>query len=1068
MRKIVVLYACLLSLLLLTGYAQSISGTLSGKVVSAAGAPVPNATVTVTNTSTNISQKLLTGPDGMFTISGLAPGTYRVDVESSGYKRTSQANVELTTTAPTHLNLVLEPGDAVTAVATTGTTSPLQAENAEISTDLGTRQVRELPVRDRNYQQLAGLPSGITPPVPAFPMSADPPQNRSFSTDGQDPTVNLNELDGLMNLEPFRGTAARVVPDETIGQMNVTAADFTEDKGFAGGAWLNEITRTGTNQFHASLFEFNSGDWLQSRNFFDTAGVPKPRYVFNQFGGTVGAPIVKNKTFFFGSYEGTFQNGGQTQLTTVPVPAALTGNFSGIPGLTLYNPFALAFGSRVPFTGNMITSPFLNPASQTIAGFLPAPDLQGYSNNYVTNTPFRNDGSKVDARIDQHFTDRTSAFIRWGYTNYWASQQSPLGPVIGAGTDDRLLAQNALADVSHVFSPFLTTEFDFGYNRYDQKLNLYGNQTPLGSALEVGVANDLMGMEIAGLAPIGAPAYLPEHGVDDTFNWVWTWSLQKGINHIKWGVDVRRIRSDGFTDSAFGSLFGPNGTAYFGPGATMPFGGALSPNGELYNSLAAFLLGAPSQIGVSNYIVPPSIRQTLYGAWVGDTINFHRFTVDLGARYEIYSPLVAAYSSGQALLNPSTDTFNYAGIGGTPMHSNLYNLNDIAPRVGLAIRVTDKTVVRGGYGIQYFQEPYMLSGFMAPVAGFASGVQGGYTTATLTGPFGPTLANGASLAFPVSNGVPAGDLPAAVIPRHLSQPYVQNFSLGVQQSFVLGTMLGVAYVGALGRELPYIDELNAAMPGAGVTGLPYDSVGRTASTLFYGTGLTSNYNSLQVTLNKRYAREGLTFLGSYTYGKALGYTAASGMLLDPYDLRANYGPLDYDRQSMLTISHLWDLPFGRHGNSLAATLLGGWQLNGIFTWATGTPLTATANPVGCACPNDTVLASLNPGVAPFLNNGPNILNPAAFSAPPFGFAGDLNRGALRGPNFTNYDMSLFKSFRVRDKYGMEFRAEVYNIANTPHFANPVMDISAPNFGQSVSTLPGAFGRQLDLGVRLMF
>jgi hypothetical protein len=1072
MRKIILVYTCFLLLLASHSQAQPVGGTLSGKVTSVAGAAIPNATVTVTNTSTNASQKLLTGSDGTFSISGLAPGTYRVDVETNGYQRTSQENVELTTTGPATVNITLQPGDNTQVVAATGTTSQVQSESGEISTDLGTRQVRELPVEDRNYQQLAGTDTGITPPTPAFNLGTDPARNRFFSVNGQDPTTNINELDGLSNLEPFRGTAIRVVPDETIAQMNITTSDFSENKGFAGGGVLNEITRTGTNDLHGSLFEFNSGDWLQSRNFFDTAGVPKPRYVFNQFGGTIGGPIVKNRTFIFGSYEGTFQNGGTTQLTTVPTSAAVMGDFSGIPGLTVYNPYTFAAGSvgRTIFPGNIIPTADLNPTAQAIAGFLPSPNLPGYYDNYVSNVPFKDNGSKVDGRIDQKFTDTTSAFLRWGYTNFGDYAASPLGSVIGAGTENRLVAQNVIADVTHVFGPAMTTEFDFGYNRYVQRQALYANQAPLGNVLGVGLNNDLVGIQIAGLDPIGSPAYLPEQPVDNTFDWAWTWSLHHSMHNLQWGADVRRFRNDGFTDTAFGSLFGPNGTAYFGPGATLANGGTLSPYGELYNSLAAFLVGAPSQIGISNYLVPPDIRQTVYGLWVGDTLHLlNRVTVDLGARYEIYSPLVANRAGGEAFLNPTDDTFNYAGIGGVPLHQNLYNLGDIAPRIGIAVRVTDKTVVRGGYGMHYFEEPYMLSGFMAPVAGTVAGIQGGYTTAPLTAPFGPTYANPVPLTFPVVNGTSADDLPATVIPRHLAQPYAETFSLGIQQSFYLGTMLGVAYVGALGRQLPYIEELNAALPGTGVAGLPYEDSGRTASTLFYGSGLTSNYNSLQVNLNKRYAKEGLSFMGSYTYGKALGYTAANGFLLNPYDLRANYGPLDWDRQSVLSISHLWDLPFGRHGSSLMSTLLGGWQLNGIFSWVTGTPLTATADPITCDCPNATVLASQNPGVSPYSAiGGAYYLNPAAFTAPDFGQFGNLSRGVLRGPGFTNYNMSLFKSFRVRDRYALELRAEVYNIANTPHFANPVMNVSAPDFGQSVSTLPGALGRQLNLGARLMF
>jgi hypothetical protein len=287
----------------------------------------------------------------------------------------------------------------------------------------------------------------------------------------------------------------------------------------------------------------------------------------------------------------------------------------------------------------------------------------------------------------------------------------------------------------------------------------------------------------------------------------------------------------------------------------------------------------------------------------------------------------------------------------------------------------------------------------------------------------------------------------------------------LQQDFYWGTTLAVGYVGALGRNLPYSQELNAALPGTGVAGLPYASIGRTASTLFYDTGMTSNYNSLQVNLNKRFAK-GLSFLASYNWSKALGYTGSNGLLLNPFDARANYGPLDFDRQHVLSIGHLWELPFGRHGGNIASTLLGGWQVNGVFTWNTGTPLTVTADPLGCACPGNTVLANLSG--SPYMNSGIAYLNPAAFSAPSFGQFGTLGRGALRGPDNWNYDLSLFKNFRVRDRFNVQLRGEAYNLTNTAQFAMPVTNINSPDFGQTVSTVNGSFGRQINLGLRVTF
>ncbi len=1058
MRKILLQCLCaLLAVAFSVVYAQPAgeSGTLSGRITAATGAGIPNAAVTVTNINNNASQRVLTASDGTFSVTGLQPGTYRVDVETQGFKRTSQENIQLTAAAPATVNLTLEAGNVNESVEIKGTSPATQDDNAEVGVGLGTRPVQELPVIDHNFEQLTGLQSGITPPTTGLSIGIDPDRNRFYATDGQAPFLNQYYLEGLYNSEPNRGTAIRVQPAWDIQQMNVVTASPTVEKGFTGGAFVNNNSRTGSNGFHGSVFEFWSGNPLRTRNAFDTVDTNAPRFVFNQFGATAGGAIVPDKTFVFGSWEGMYNRGDQTDISTVPVPAAIGGNFSSIPGLTLYSPASgTANGTgRALYPGNIIAPGLINPQSAAIATLIPAPNRPGFADNYVSNTPFQNDHQKFDARIDQQFSDRTSLFLRYGFSNDHALTESPLGLTIGAGLRDRLLGDNAALGLTHEFSPGLLTQLSFGYNRYDQKLS--ANQSALGFALGLPTIN------ISGMPSIGPAAYLPEHPIDNTFNWNWAWSLHTAKHNLKWGIDVRRIRSDGFLDTALGNVFGANGTLYFGPGATLSNNGVpLSQYGELYNSFAAFLLGAPSQAGIATYSLPPSIRQSEYGAWVGDTIQvLHKVTLDLGLRYDIFSPLEPRIRGGAAFFNSSNNTFNFAGIGGNPMHAYMYDLDNLSPRIGLAFHVTNKTVVRAGYGIQYFEMPYMMSGMMAPLLGAVAGVQGTYGVAP-----NPTVPPATTA---LTNGTSAGNLPASIIPHDLQMPYLQTFNLQVQQDFYWGTVLSVGYVGALGRHLQGIEELNAALPGTGVAGLPLAGVGRTGSVLYYNDGLTSNYNSLQASLAKRFSH-GLSFLGSYTFSKALGYTTANGFVLDPANLRANYGPQDYDRQHVLSISHLWELPFGRKGNGLMHTILGGWQLNGIFSWATGTPLTLTADPLVCACPGNTVLASANGPVSVTGNYNGSGFIAGSFSAPVGSTVGNLGRGAIRGPGFKNYDMSLFKNFRVRDRFNLEVRGEAYNLTNSPRLLNPVTNINSPDFGQVTNTVNGAFGRQVDLAARVQF
>jgi hypothetical protein len=331
------------------------------------------------------------------------------------------------------------------------------------------------------------------------------------------------------------------------------------------------------------------------------------------------------------------------------------------------------------------------------------------------------------------------------------------------------------------------------------------------------------------------------------------------------------------------------------------------------------------------------------------------------------------------------------------------------------------------------------------------------------------------ISAPLVNGAPAPNVPLNVVPRDIDTPYVQSFNVQLQQQLLSNMLLSLGYVGSLGRQLPYVQELNAALPGAGLAGLPFAAAGRTASTSLFANGLTSNYNALQAGLSKRFSH-GLAFQAAYTWSKALGYTSGiDNRLLNPFDRQANYGPLDYDRQHVLTISHLWELPFGPGKNyadtGMLARILADWEINGIFSWATGTPLTITANPLLCNCPNNTAFADVT-GVADVTGNvgpGSQFLNPALFVSPAPGTAGNLtSRGIVRGPGYRTYDMSLFRNFSFMDRYRLEIRGEVYNLTNSPRFVNPVTDVNSSTFGQVTGTLNNSFGRQFNLAARFRF
>lgn len=1057
---------------------QTATGTLSGKVTSAQGNAVPNAAVTITNQQTNVSQRVLTGPDGSFTVAGLAPGAYRVEVESAGFKRAATTPMQLTVGAPASINITLEPGPSTETVELTAVAPMATIDSGVTVLALPTRPVRSYPIVDRNYQELNGLMTGVTPPLPLFSAAVDPAQNRFYSVNGQNPFVNRRHLDGSVNLEPFRGGAIRVQPVETVQELQIRTGTLRPENGFTAAGWTNVVTRPATNGWHGSLFEFNTNDQFNARNTFspynNRDGANTTNLVYNQFGGTVGKAIVPDKSFLFLSYEGTYDRDHRASLSTVPTLAMRQGNFSGIPGTTIINP-----STGVPFTNNVIPSGQINPFTSSIANALPAPNLPGLFNNYGAISYLRRDGNKLDGRFDQHFSDRTTAFLRYGYSNWGVVDESPLGFVLGPGSTTRLVGQNAMAGVVHNFTTSMLTELRLGYNRYRQRITPRDFSSPFSAGINAGT---LPIINIAGMNTLGS-SFLPgassDGAVDNTYHITNNWSFITGHHTLQAGAEVNRFMSDGFNNLAFA----PAGAALFGPETTLAAGTAPGTAGGVFpNAFASFLLGAPQQLGSTSFLATPAVRQWQMAGYVGDRFSLARWrkvTFDVGVRYNVFSPLEPRHTGGAMFYNPANNTLSLSNIGGAPNSIQDWNLRNWAPRFGVAIGLTTKTVIRAGYMISYFQVPYQSSYFMPSQFGAVLGTAGVATP--VAGRFGPgsftPLAPPASFA----NGMSAGNIPVVFASRHVPTPYVQSYNFQIQHELPTNLLLQVGYVGTLGRELPFLNDLNVGTLGAGAAGQPFfGAFGRTAPTYLYSSGLTNNYNSLQTTLTKRLSH-GLQFQAAYTWSKALDYGSNFGTLLNPFNRAANYGLSDYDRQHVLSIAHLFAIPVGKGSNimpgGIIGEILGGWELNGIFRWSTGSPFTVLATPVGCNCPGlpfvnasaTTNHVKVSDSVGPFAN----LINPGLFTQPVGGF-GNLGRNSFRGPGFKNYDLSLFKDFVVRDNYRLEIRGSAFNLTNTPRFSNPMNLINSPAFGQTVEPLShvdglnAMGGRIVQLGARLLF
>jgi hypothetical protein len=680
---------------------------------------------------------------------------------------------------------------------------------------------------------------------------------------------------------------------------------------------------------------------------------------------------------------------------------------------------------------------------------IPAPNRPGLTNNLVGSVPLLDDNHRADGKLDHRFNEKSTGYFRYGYTQGSVDQGSLLG-MVGSPSSADLRAMNAAGSYTQVFTTDLMTEIRVGYDRYRNQISPWGNFSALNGSL-TGFPSGLPYLNISGFSPLGFSANVPRKEVDNVFEGTNDWLYHTGMHSLKLGVEARELQSSGFTSPYFSSL----GSFVFGPGATsggLGIGGlSLNPAVLQANSLAAFLIGAPTQAGVSSFMTTPAYRQRQYGAYLTDTINLYkRVYLELGVRYDIFNPIEPAQAGGAVAYDPGSNTVTTLGVNGVGIRSTRTDLNNVAPRIGFAYRPVDRLVFRAGYGIHYFPVPFALAPYNPAMEGVQSGIAGGYGVTSFTVPAVP------------ASGTSAPNMPFVYGSRNPATPYVQTYSGMLQGDMGRGFLLDIGYVGNLGRELPY-SVPQVGMPGTGIAGL---LPGRTAVATEVGTGLTSNYNSLQVNLTKKFAG-GLAISGAYTYSKALDYGSA---LLDTFNRASNYGPADWDRTHNLTATYVWRLPFGQNSaymkSGLAARILGDWEFTGVLRWSTGTPYSVTADPLACGCLGAASVPAAYIGGGSI--NGSASFNPGLFAEPTSGTFGALSRNGFRGPDFFVYNTALFRNFTINQNVKFELRGEAYNVTNTTNPGNPVANAVVAGFGTEGPELNGLAGRQFQVAARILF
>ncbi|HKE20812.1 MAG TPA: TonB-dependent receptor [Bryobacteraceae bacterium] len=1105
-------------------FSQTVNATLLGNVTDSSGAVVPDAKVTITEVNTGVIRTGQTNESGNYSFTNLAPGIYTVVVEAAGFKKETQRNVSVLVDTNTRADLQLSPGSLTETVEVTAAPPMLQTDSAATGQKIDRTTLIDTPLisSNRNFQGLLNLVPGVAPVQEQHSQFFNASTSLQTEVNGQMRQGNNFMIEGTDNNERTGLLQIYIPPIEALQTVDVSLTNHDPEMGRASGAVVNAVLKSGTNEIHGSAYEFLQNSDFNARSFFNPS---VGHLAYNYVGGNIGGPIRRNKLFFFGDYLRTMDHEANTNLVTIPPNPWRTGDLSSALNTPIYDP---ASGNpfdgtgRTPFPGNIIPASRINPISAAILGMI-APTNQSYnlaspSNNYFALLPFARTVDSFDVKMDYNISDKDRLSGRFSFS-YPVVFQAPLfgnaggdGPgtaFMGTGTQ-KTYSSNINYD--RVFSPTLIGELRIGIAHYHneaqpsdygqndaQKLGIPGVNINQFTSGMVGIQiNDGFSNPV-----VGYSASLPWVRAEANVDVVNSWTKMKGNHTIKWGVDLKRIRDDLLQDQTYS----PRGLYYFGNQQTAlctPInvganGLATSCNSSklgIANDMASFLLDAPYQLGrdVNTYF--PAYRQWEFFAFGGDKWQVSpKLTVDLGLRWEFYPPATPAFPGGFSNYDWTTNSLVVAGVGNNPGNLGMKtHYNYFAPRVGMAYRLTDKTVVRAGFGTSYTPFPDNTYAYNYPVRSnnFYSNVGDGYATTLLPGGQPATFQNGFPLPVPVaipSNGIisAGGSLLSQsmdVINLNFKNPYTESWNLAVQRALPGHWTLDVAYLGVHGVDS--VANINLNNPFSGPLGLGSASqplnilFGKTASATLRWAGYSSSYQALQVKFDRHWTD--LTVTTAFTWGKAMNYqTGDDGNLLWLIDQRRSYARADFDRTLNFNQSYVYHLPWGagqrwlNHG--IAARALGNWQLSGILSLMTGTPFYISASGSSLNTPGETQTANQ---VAPVevlhgINTGNQWFSTASFSQPTGVTFGSTGRNILSGPGLFGLNLSLFKNFKFSERVNMELRAETFNFTNTPQFSNPQGSLTNSSFGYVTGTLGSGTGvngtgggRSVQLGAKLVF
>lgn len=1074
------------------GFGQAVSGTLLGTVTDQSGAIVPAAKVTLTAQGTGVTRSTDTTNAGYYAFPDLAPGTYSVTVEMQGFKRSVRQNVQVLVNTTVRVDMQLQTGDVAESIEVTAEAALLQTDRTDTGRKIEVEQLAEMPLgTNRNFQNLLNLVPGTTRAFRPHSVFFNAQDSLSTQVNGQSRLANNVQLEGIDNNHRTGLLTALIPPIEALETVDITTSNYEASLGRAGGAVTNVLLKSGTNEFHGSAFAFNRVSALAAKAFLTTT---KPLTVYNYFGGTFGGPIIKNKTFFFGDYLRVTDHRGQTDRLTIPTPAFRSGDFSGMTTL-IYDPTTgtAAGAGRTPFTGNRIPDARISPISKRILGLLPGPTLPGTGINYEYNSTLVKDTDSFDVKVDHNQSDSDRFSVRYSFQrptvfdppSFGAAGGPHGGGFAGSGVQK---AQNGAINYNRLFSPTLISEFRLGVNRYrnDAQQVDYGSKASEAIGIP-GVNLDnwtsgLVNIDITGFSNpvVGYSASLPWIRSETNFNFVNTWTKTWRTHTTKFGADIRRLRDDLLQTQTQN----PRGIFRFRQGQTSCSGSCGEGNSTsagFANAFASFLLDLPNDTGRDLAVIFPAWRQTQYFLFVHDKWQLNpKFTLDYGIRWEFYQPATPRFKGGFSNYNADLNQLEVAGYGSVPMDLGMKaNYKNFAPRLGIAYRLTEKDVIRMGFGISFlpFADNTYAYNFPVKQNNTFNGLNS-FTPAILGDGRVASMANG--FPAPIAAVIPDSGIITNpqkqqydVIDTNFEEGYVQSWNLAYQRALPKNFTFEAAYVGnkAVGVPTPIL--LNPGLIlGAGAAGRPYFAeYGRNVNTNLRFASGDSEYNALQIKVDKRYSN-GFLLTTAYTWSRAMANSGddngGPAWYINPERSWARAG---FDRRHSFVQSYIYELPFGKGKHFLqsgpGAWVLGGWQLNGILTLMSGNAINFSSTAPNNAPGNAQTPNSSGPFKMLGAVNDSPWFDTSVYSAPAANTFGNVGRNSASGPNFYNLDASLFRNIQITERYRMEFRAEAFALPNSPGWQlnNPNTNVNDPNFGK----VRGSGGnRSLQLGLRLLF